>query len=138
MNRHCTFSPDYLARLIVSTAIVPTVLVAGMLFFPTNCACGADSLHPHTILELDGHSHRPSDAEDDVPTREVIKSGQDGTTVQSPTGPAAPTADGVQNTGSPSVTLPGATIAGDNTVSLSGQTTLPDLPPPQSDRLQCR
>jgi hypothetical protein len=42
---------------IVSASILPLALIAGLLSFPTVCACGAELPHEHALFALAHHTH---------------------------------------------------------------------------------
>jgi len=131
MIRRCFNILIYFTRLLVSTAIVPTALVAGMLSFPTTCQCGADQPHSHSIFEMRGHHHGPR-TEDPKHDREVIRVGVDGVTAQAPTASATPTLAAVFATAVPVESLPRAGIAITTPSMPDGQQSTPEVPPPQA------
>jgi hypothetical protein len=119
----------YLTRLLASTAIIPTALVAGMLSFPTACQCGADHSHGHSIFEMPGHYHgeRPKESAD----REVARAGVDGATVQTPIGNATPALAAVQTASTAQQPLPRASLVTGAEPMPAGLQLTPDVPPPQ-------
>jgi hypothetical protein len=130
MNRSCIHILGYLTRLLASTAIVPTTIVAGMLSFPTTCQCGADYPHGHSIFEMPGHSHGER-RNDDSRDREVARAGVDGATFQYPTGNATPSLAAVQTPVSALQPLPRAALIASAELMPAGFQTTPDVPPPQ-------
>jgi hypothetical protein len=131
MNRRALSLLAYVTRLIASTAIVPTALVAGMLSFPTTCQCGADQPHGHSIFEMPGHDH--GEQRDDTGNdREVIQAGGDGATVQTPAGNATPALAAVQTATTSLQTLPRATLETDAALMPDGYQLDTDVPPPQA------
>jgi hypothetical protein len=119
----------YLTRLLASTAIVPTALVAGMLSFPTTCQCGADQPHGHSIFEMRDHYHgeRPDGSEN----REPVRAGVDGVTVQTPIGNATPALAAVQTAALALQPLPRAALVAGAEQMPAGLQLTPDVPPPQ-------
>jgi hypothetical protein len=131
MNRHGISILASLIRLLASTAIVPTALVAGMLSFPTTCQCGADHPHEHSIFEMPGHHHgdtRQSSGGD----REVVRAGVDGATVQAPTGTATPSLSAVQTAAPALQPLPRAALVAEAALKPDGHHSTPAVPPPQA------
>jgi hypothetical protein len=45
--------------------MLPFTLVAGLLTFPTSCACGAELPHDHGLFTLHRHDHHDHSAESD-------------------------------------------------------------------------
>jgi hypothetical protein len=119
----------YLTRLLVSTAIVPTAIVAGMLSFPTTCQCGADHPHGHSIFEIRDHYHgeRPNSSE----KREPVRAGVDGAIVQTPIGNAMPALAAVQTAATALQPLPRAALVAGGEQMPAGLQLSPDVPPPQ-------
>jgi hypothetical protein len=131
MNRHGISILASLIRLLASTAIVPTALVAGMLSFPTTCQCGTDHPHEHSIFEMPGHHHgdtrRSSDGD-----RDLVRAGMDGATVQSPAGAATPALSAVQTAAQALQPLPRAALVAGAALAPDGHHSTPDVPPPQA------
>jgi hypothetical protein len=131
MNRHDISILASLIRLLASTAIVPTALVAGMLSFPTTCQCGADQPHEHSIFEMPGHHHGDT-REGSGGDREVVRAGVEGATVQASTGTATPALWAVQTTSPTLQPLPRAALGADAALRPDGHHSTPDVPPPQA------
>ncbi|HYI15034.1 MAG TPA: hypothetical protein VEX37_06565 [Thermomicrobiales bacterium] len=131
MNRRCVYILAYLTRLMASTAIIPTALVAGMLSFPTTCQCGADRPHEHSIFEMPGHHHGEQRTTHGGPDIELIRASTDGVTVQTPTGGATPSLAAVRAVASHLGDLPRASLPNDATLIPDGLQSVPDVPPPE-------
>ena len=131
MNRPGISILASLVRLLASTAIVPTALMAGMLSFPTTCQCGADHPHEHSIFQMHGHHH--SETREEVESnREVVRAGVDGATVQTPTGTATPALSAVHAGTTVLQPLPRAALMADAQLTPDGHHSTPDVPPPQA------
>ncbi len=120
-----------LTRLAASTVIVPATLVAGLMTFPTTCACGSDYPHEHPLFGIAGHRH------DDRPTKsgsedvEIIRLGIDGVTVQPAVDAGSPSLTAVHGALGQIQLLPQATTLVEPGLIPDGTTSLPDFPPPR-------
>lgn len=51
------------ARIGISTLLLPALLISSLLSFPSTCRCGAELPHTHSIFGLAGHSHGATGAD---------------------------------------------------------------------------
>lgn len=53
---------EVVARIGISSLLLPALLISSLLSFPSNCRCGAELPHTHSLFSLAGHTHTASGA----------------------------------------------------------------------------
>ena len=48
---------EVVARVGISSLLLPALLISSLLSFPSSCRCGAELPHVHGLFSLAGHSH---------------------------------------------------------------------------------
>jgi hypothetical protein len=122
------------ARLAAGTLLLPLTLAAGLLSIPSTCQCGADMPHSHALLAIGEHQHARGHQQADSPQhrREVVASGQNGVTVQAPSGPSLSALAAIDAERIAPAGLPRAVADAVPDAPPFGRTAAPDVPPPQS------
>jgi hypothetical protein len=119
-------------RLTASTLVVPAVLAASMLSFPTTCTCGAEYPHEHPLFGIAGHHHGAQRTTTGGPDTEFIRSGIHGITVEASTGASSPTLTATHAAETPLQPLPRPEKPAHISQPSDGVSATPDVPPPRA------